>query len=197
MSTIQTADIKALREKTGVSVIQCKKALEEAGGDAEKALIILTKKSGDIVLKKSDRELRAGVIQSYIHKGGGVGAMVELNSETDFVAKNEEFGRLAYEIAMHCAAQRPRFLSREEVTDGDMTKVREVFLDEVKDKPKAMQENIVKGKLDAYLKERILLEQDFIKNPEKTIGDLLAEATQKFGEKIQLARYVVYTVLGK
>jgi elongation factor Ts len=197
MSIIQPADIKALREKTGISVIQCKKALEEAGGDAEKALIILTKKSGDIVLKKSDRELRAGVIQSYIHKGGAVGAMVELNSETDFVAKNEEFGKLAYDIAMHCAAQRPRFLSREEVTDGDLVKVREVFLDEAKDKPKAMHENIVKGKLDAYLKERILLEQDFIKNPEKTIADLLAEATQKFGEKIKLTRYIVYTVLEK
>lgn len=177
--------------------MQCKKALEEAGGDAEKALIILTKKSGDIVLKKSDRELGAGVIQSYIHKGGAIGAMVELNSETDFVAKHEDFGKLAYEIAMHCAAQRPRFLSREDVTDEGMSKVREVFLDEVKDKPKAMQENILKGKLAAYLQERILLEQPFIKNPEKTVGDLIAEATQKFGEKIKLTRYVVYTVLEK
>lgn len=194
---ITTEEIKALREKTGVSVMQCKKALEEAGGDMEKALIILTKKSGDIVAKKGDRELGAGVIQSYIHAGGTVGAMVELNSETDFVSKHEDFATLARDIAMHVAAQKPRFLSKEGVKDEDVVKAREVFAEEVKDKPKDMQEKILEGKLDAYLKERILLEQDFIKDPSKTIGDLIAEATQKFGEKIQVSRYVCYTVLGE
>lgn len=193
---ITTEDIRVLREKTGVSVMQCKKALEEAGGDMEKAIIILTKKSGDIVAKKSDRDLGAGVIQAYIHAGGTVGALVELNSETDFVSKNEEFGKLAYDIAMHAAAQRPTYLSRADVKDEDLVKVREVFLEEVKDKPAEMQDKILEGKIDSYLKERILLEQDFIKNPEKTIADLISEATQKFGERIEIARFTTYTLLG-
>lgn len=194
---ITTEDIKALREKTGVSVMQCKKALEEAGGDMEKALIILTKKSGDIVAKKSDRELGAGIVQSYIHAGGTVGAMVELNSETDFVSKHEEFATLARDIAMHIAAQKPRFLSKADVKDEDVVKAKEVFAEEVKDKPEDMQEKILQGKLDAYLADRILLEQAFIKNPDKTVGELIAEATQKFGEKIEVSRYVCYTVLGE
>lgn len=194
---ISTEDIKALREKTGVSVMQCKKALEEAGGDMEKAIIILTKKSGDIVAKKSDRDLGAGIIQSYIHAGGSVGALVELNSETDFVSKNEEFATLARDIAMHIAAQKPTYLSRDDVQEEDLVKVREVFLEEVKDKPADMQDKILEGKIDSYLKERILLEQGFIKNPEKTIGDLISEATQKFGERIEIARYTAYTVLGE
>lgn len=194
---ISTEDIKTLREKTGVSVMQCKKALEEAGGDMDKAVIILTKKSGDIVAKKSDRDLGAGIIQAYIHAGGSVGAMVELNSETDFVSKNEEFATLARDIAMHIAAQNPTYLSREDVKEEDLVKVREVFLEEVKDKPADMQEKILEGKIDSYLKERILLEQDFIKNPEKTIRDLISEATQKFGERIEIARFTAYTVLSE
>lgn len=192
-----TKDIKALREKTGVSVMQCKKALEEAGGDMDKAIIILTKKSGDIVAKKGDRELGAGIIQCYIHAGGTVGAMIELNSETDFVSKNEEFGKLAYDIAMHVAAQKPRYLSRKDVNEEDLTKEKEVFAEEVKDKPKEMQEKILQGKLDSYLADRTLLEQAFIKNPDKKISDLIAEATQKFGEKIEIARFVCYSVLGE
>lgn len=195
--TITTEDIKTLREKTGVSVMECKRALEEAGGDMEKAVIILTKKSGDIVAKKSDRDLGAGIIQAYIHAGGAVGAMVELNSETDFVSKHEEFAALARDIAMHIAAQRPTYLSREEVKEEDLVKVREVFLAEVKDKPEDMQEKIMEGKIDSYLKERILLEQDFIKNPEKTIADLVSEATQKFGERIEVARFTAYSVLSE
>lgn len=194
---ITIEDIKALREKTGVSVMQCKKALEEADGDMEKAIIILTKKSGDIVSKKSDRELGAGMVQAYIHAGGSVGAMVELNSETDFVAKHEDFGKLAYDIAMHIAAQNPTYLSREEVKDEDLTKAKEVFVEEVKDKSAEMQEKILEGKIDSYLKERILLEQSFIKDPSKAIKDLISEATQKFGEKIEIARYVSFTVLGE
>lgn len=194
---ISTEDIKTLREKTGVSVMQCKKALEEAGGDMDKAVIILTKKSGDIVAKKSDRDLGAGIIQAYIHAGGSVGAMVELNSETDFVSKNEEFATLARDIAMHIAAQNPTYLSREDVKEEDLVKVREVFLEEVKDKPADMQEKILEGKIDSYLKERILLEQDFIKNPEKTIRDLISEATQKFGERIEITRFTAYTVLSE
>ncbi|MDZ7726356.1 MAG: elongation factor Ts [Candidatus Campbellbacteria bacterium] len=192
-----TEEIKTLREKTGISVMQCKKALEEAGGDMDKALIILTKKSGDIVSKKSDRELGAGVIKAYIHGGGTVGAMVELDSETDFVAKHEDFGKLAYDIAMHIAAQKPTYLSREDVKDEDLVKAKEVFQEEVKDKPEEMQEKILEGKIDSYLKERILLEQPFIKDMEKTVGDLVSEATQKFGEKVKIARYECFTVLGE
>lgn len=187
--------LKELRAKTGLSVMQCKKALEEAGGDIEKALVVLTKKSGEIAAKKSDRELGAGVIQVYLHHNGLLGAMVELNSETDFVSKNEEFGALARDIAMHAAAMRPKFLARDKVTEEDLRAAKEVFTEEVADKPADMQEKIVQGKLDSYLSDRVLLEQKYFKDDSKTIKQLLEEAGQKFGEKITLSRYVIYGVL--
>ncbi len=109
--------IKELRDKTGISIGQCKNALEEAGGDIEKAIILLSKKGGDIAAKKSDRELKSGIVATYIHNGGKVGAMVELLCETDFVAKNEEFGKIAYDIAMQIAATKPVFKSIEDITD--------------------------------------------------------------------------------
>lgn len=193
--TITTDQIKALREKTGLSVMQIKKALEEADGSEEKAMVILTKKSGEIAAKKADRELGAGVVQGYIHHTHSVGAMVELNCETDFVAKNEDFVALARDIAMHAAAMRPKFLNREEITEDDLKAAKEVFAEEVKDKPADMQEKILAGKLDSYLADRVLLEQTFIKDGEKTIAQLIEEATQKFGERCQLSRYVVLGVL--
>lgn len=190
-----TEEIKELRDKTGISVMQCKKALEEADGDTEKALIILTKKSGDIAQKKADRELGAGTVAAYIHATGTVGAMIELLSETDFVSKNDEFKQLAYEIAMHIAATKPSFLSREDIDEAQREKAREAFKREVEDKPADMQEKILEGKLDSYFKERILLEQPYIKDQEKTIADLVSEATQKFGEKVKISRFTSFTIL--
>lgn len=184
---ITSDQLKELRDLTGISVMQCKKALEEAEGDMEKAKIILQKKGGEMAGKKSDRVLKAGTIGSYVHATGEVAAMVNLSCETDFVAKNDEFPALAREIAMHVAAQNPLYVTRDEVDEEALTKAREVFAEEVKDKPEDMQEKILEGKLDAYFKDRILVEQPFIKDPDKTINDLIQAAVQKFGENIAIS----------
>jgi elongation factor Ts len=185
---ITSAQLKELRDQTGISVMQCKKALEEAGGDMAKAKIILQKKGGEAAQKKSDRTLGAGSIGSYVHSTGEVAALVLLSSETDFVSKNDEFSALAREIAMHVAAQNPLYISRADVDEVALGKAREVFFEEVKDKPAEMQEKILEGKLDAYFRDRILMEQPFIKNPEVTIGDMINSAIQKFGEKVVISR---------
>lgn len=184
---ITPAQLKELRDLTGISVMQCKRALEEAGGDMEKAKIILQKKGGEIALKKSDRVLGAGTIGSYVHSTGEVAALVTLSCETDFVAKNKDFVALARDIAMHIAAQNPLYIKREDVTEEALGKAKEVFMEEVKDKPADMQEKILQGKLDAYFKDRILLEQPFIKDTDKTIGDLVTTGIQKFGENIVIS----------
>lgn len=181
--------IKALRDKTGISVMQCKKALEEAGGDEEKALVLLRKKGAEIAAKKSDREFGAGAVAAYIHSNGMVGAMIELVSETDFVSNNAEFKTLAYDIAMHISATNPEFTRKDEIKEEDKAKAIEVFQAEVEGKPENLKEQILAGKLDAYFKERILLEQPFIKNPDLTIQQLLDNAIQKFGERIEVARF--------
>ncbi len=150
----------------------------------DKAKIILQKKGGEIALKKSDRVLGAGAIGSYVHSTNEVAALVQLSCETDFVSKNPEFVTLAKNIAMHVAAQNPLYIRREEVTDEVLTKAKEVFREEVKDKPAEMQEKILAGKLDAYFKDRILMEQPFIKDDSTTIGTLISNAIQKFGENV-------------
>ena len=192
---ITTEQVKSLRDQTGVSVMQCKKALEEAGGDVEKALVILRKKSGELAAKKSDRTFGAGAVQAYVHANGAVAAIVELDCETDFVSGNEEFKTLARDIAMHVAASNPKFLSKEEITEADMKSAREVFAEEVKNKPAAMQDKILQGKLDTYFAEMVLLNQPFIKNPDITIQGLIDAAIQKFGEKTAIARFKRFKVL--
>jgi len=197
--TMVTMDqIKELRELTGISVMQCKSALEEAGGDIEKAKVLLRKKGSDVAAKKSERGLGAGVIESYIHNTKQVGAMVVLSCETDFVAKNEEFVQLARDIAMQIAATAPQFIRREDVSKEDTKAAEEVFQNEIKkevgDKPKEMQEKILQGKIDAFLKEKILLEQDYIKDQNFTIKDLIESATQKFGENIVISDFTRSTI---
>jgi len=164
--------------------MQCKKALEEAGGDMDKANIILKKKRSEAAEKKSDRELGSGTVGTYSHNTGEVAAMVVLACETDFVAKNVEFIALARAIAMHVAASSPKYINKSEVDDTILAKATEVFAAEVKDKPVEMQEKILAGKMDSYFKEQILLEQSFIKNPDTTIGEMINGAVQKFGENI-------------
>ncbi len=181
---ITSLQIKELRDKTGISVMQCKKALEEAGGDMDKAYIILKKKRSEVAEKKADRQLGAGSIGVYAHNTNEVASMVQLSCETDFVAKNEEFIALARDIAMHVAAQNPKYITRDDVTEEQLQKAKEVFLEEVADKPKEMQEKIIEGKLNAYYKDLVLLEQVFIKNPDTTIGGLIEDAVHKFGEKV-------------
>lgn len=185
---ITTENIKALREQTGISVMQCKKALEEAEGDMEKAVVILKKKRKETADKKSDREIGAGAVGVYTHNTGEVAAMVLLGCETDFVSKNEEYVQLANDIAMHVAATDPKYISRDEVDDAALEAAKAVFKEEVADKPAEMQEKILEGKLASYFKDQILLEQDFIKNPEQTIGDLVSGAVQKFGENTTIAK---------
>lgn len=185
---ITTEQLKALRDATGISVMQCRKALEEADGDMDKARVILTRKGGEAAMKKSDRELGAGVIGAYVHSTGEVAALVHLACETDFVSKNEEFVQLARTIAMQVAAQNPQHVTRSEVDATELEKAKQVFFEEVKDKPADIQEKILAGKLDAYFKDRILVEQPYIKEPEKTIGDLINGAIQKFGENVVVAR---------
>lgn len=198
---ITTEQIKELRDSTGISVMQCKKALEEAGGDIEKARVILRKKSGEIAAKKSDRTFGAGIVQAYVHSTGRVATLVELVCETDFVSGNEEFKALARDIAMHVTASNPKFLNKDEITDADKNTAKEVFLKEIADSgkkvPKEMEEKILEGKLATYFGEMVLLNQPFIKNPDVTIEALILSAGQKFGEKIAIARFNRFAVLEK
>lgn len=188
--------IKELRDETGVAVMQCKKALEDARGDMDKARMALRKKSGEIAAKKGDRTLGSGVVAAYIHGNNSVGAMVELACETDFVAKNEDFKQLAYEIAMHIAAANPKYRVEADITEEDKAKAISFFEDEVAkmDKPEAIKEKALQGKLDVYFKEQVLLHQPFVKNPDMTIGDLIKGAVQKFGENTELVRYARFAV---
>jgi elongation factor Ts len=183
---ITSSQIKELRDQTGISVMQCKKALEEAGGDMEKALIILKKKRSEAAEKKSDRALGAGAVGAYIHNTNEVAALVHLACETDFVSKNAEFVALARDIAMHVAALAPKYISKDEVSPEIIEKAKEVFAAEIEGKPADMQAKILEGKLNAYFKDQILLEQAFIKNPDTTINELVSGAVQKFGENVTI-----------
>lgn len=191
---ITTELIKQLREQTGVSVMQCKNALEEALGDIDKAKIILQKLSAKAASKKQDRTLGSGIVASYIHGGGSVGAMVELQCETDFVANNEEFKNLAREIAMHITASAPEYLSSSDIDESAKQKATEVFSKDVEGKPENLKAQILEGKLAAYFKEKVLVEQPFIKNPDKTIQDLLDEAVQKFGERVAIGQFSRFAI---
>ena len=193
--SISTEDVKQLREKTGVSIMQCKKALEDAGGDMEQAIVLLKKRAGAIAEKKSDRDLGSGTVASYIH-GGEVGAMVVLSCETDFVGKNEEFVVLGREIAMQVAATDPKFIAEDDITPEAKEAAQKVFAEEVADKPEDMREKILEGKMQSYFKDMVLLSQPHIKDGAKTIGDLLQEATQKFGERIEITRIARFSVRG-
>ncbi len=194
---ITTEQVKELRDQTGISVMQCKKALEEAGGDTAKALVILRKKSGEIAAKKSDRTFGAGIVQAYVHSTGRVSATVELLCETDFVSGNEEFKALARDIAMHITATNPKFLNKDEITEEAKNTAKEVFMKEVEGKPKEMQDKILEGKLSTYFGEMVLMNQSFIKNPDLTIEALILAAGQKFGEKIAIGRFSRIAVLEK
>lgn len=190
---ITTDSIKTLREMTGVSVMQCKKALLEAGGDLQKATVILKKHSAASAEKKADRSLGAGAIGSYTHDGA-IGALVVLSCETDFVAKNPEFAALAREVAMQVAATNPTYTSADEIPGEAKEAAIAVFQKEVADKPKDMQAKILDGKLASYFRDQVLLDQPFIKDETKTVRDLLNGATQKFGERVEVSRFARVSV---
>jgi len=190
---ITTEIIKELREMTGVSVMQCKKALEEAGGDIKKAEVILKKHSAASAEKKAERTLKAGVIGSYIHDGS-IGAMAVLSCETDFVAKNPEFVTLARDIAMQVAATNPMYTVMLEISEQEKSAAVAVFEKEVEGKPEEMKAKILEGKLASHFRDHVLLEQPFIKDESKTVQGLLNEATQKFGERIEISRFMRLSV---
>lgn len=185
---ISTDVIKELRDRTSVSIMQCKKALEEAGGDIDQAEVILRKRSAGAAEKKADRELAAGAIGTYVHENM-IGAMVLLSSETDFVSQNPEFVALARDIAMHVAASNPKYLTTEAIPADVVEAARTVFLKEVEGKPAEMQEKILEGKMSSYFSTDVLVEQPYIKDDTKKVRDLLNEASQKFGERIEVSQF--------
>ncbi len=195
---ITTETIKALRDQTGVSVMQCKKALEEAGGDMDKALLVLRKMSSAQAEKKAGRTLGAGLVHAYIHSNKKVGVLLELNCETDFVAQNEAFVGLATDIALHIAAMSPEFVSKEQIPASETDRIKAFFADELAsvEKPEEIKAKILEGKIADYFKEKTLLDQSFVKNPELTIQQLIDGVVQKTGEKVEVGRFVRYTVLG-
>lgn len=189
---ITTDILKQLRDKTGLSVMQCKKALEETGGDIAQAEVLLKKRSSAAAEKKADRELGAGAVASYIHDGT-IGAMVLLSCETDFVARNPEFPALARDIAMHVSATDPKYLVDTEIDPSALEAARTVFAEEVKDKPADMQEKILEGKMASYFKDQVLMNQSFIRDESKTIRDLITEASQKFGERVEISKFARFS----
>jgi len=186
---ITTEQIKELRDMTGLSIMQCKKALEEAEGDISKAVILLQKKGAGIAAKKADRNLGAGRVAAYVHSTGNIATLVELLCETDFVAKNEEFGALAYNIAMQVAATNPLYLKMADIPEATRKEAEEVFAKEVEGKPAEMKAKILEGKLNSYFKDKVLLEQEYIKNPEVTVNGLIESFIQKFGERTEIGRF--------
>ena len=192
---VDIATIKKLRDETGHSIAKCKEALEESGGDTDKAREVLREKGAIAAQKKADRDLGSGVVQSYIHTTHQIGTMVELLCETDFVARNEAFITLARDIAMHCAAFQPQYPSRESIPAETVEQITAELKEGVDtNKPAEVQEKIVQGMLDAKLKEVVLLEQAFVKDDSRTIAQLVEEAIQKFGERVEVGRFVVWVI---
>jgi elongation factor Ts len=190
--------VKTLREKTGVGFMECKNALVEAKGDLEAAVTILRKKGLAAVTKKAGRETKEGLIGCYVHNGK-IGVMVEVNCESDFVARNAEFQALVKDIAMHIAASDPRFLRREDVTDAVLALEREIYKDQARatGKPENVLEKIVAGRMTKFYSETCLLEQPFVKDPSISVKDLIASHIQKIGENIQIRRFVRYRLGGE
>ncbi len=186
--------VKALREKTGAGMMDCKNALQESNGDLEKAIEYLRKKGASIAQKRSDKAANQGVIESYIHTGGRVGTLIELNCETDFVAKTDDFKRLAKDLAMQIAAMNPRYVSREDVDKSEMEKEIEIYKTQAKNEGKAdnIADKIAQGRLEKFYQEVCLLEQSFIKDSSKTVQELLNEVTAKIGENIRISRFQTF-----
>ena len=198
MADITASSVKSLREKTGAGMVDCKNALVEAGGNEEQAIEILRKKGMATAGKKAGRVTAEGVVGSYIHMGGKVGVLVEVNCESDFVARGEEFQQLVKDVAMHIAAADPKYLSREEVPAGELEKEREIETEKLKADPKNASKaqdilnKIVEGKLNKYYEENVLLDQAFVKDPSKTIGDLVTEKIASIKENISVRRFTRY-----
>jgi elongation factor Ts len=196
MADITAALVKELREKTGAGMMDCKQALKECGGDIEKATDFLRKKGLATAAKRAGRALSEGVVQSYIHMGGKLGVMVEVNCETDFVAKNEDFQEFAKNLAMHIAAINPVGIREADVPEEVINREREIYRAQALElgKPEKMVEKIVEGKIQKYYKENCLMNQAYVRDNTLTIADLLNEMIAKIGENIVIKRFVRYQV---
>ncbi|AGA58192.1 MAG: translation elongation factor Ts [Thermobacillus sp.] len=188
---ISAAEVKELREKTGAGMLDCKKALEEANGDMTRAAEILREKGLAAAAKKAGRIATEGVVESYIHGGGRIGVLVEVNCETDFVGKTEQFREFVRDIAMHIAASNPKYVRREEVPQEELDKEREILRTQAlnEGKPEKVVEKIVEGRISKYFEENCLLEQPFVKDPDKTVQELLNEKISTIGENISIRRF--------
>ena len=193
---VSAKDIKELREKTGAGIADVKKALEESSGDAAKAELWLERKLGSTAIKKASRETKAGIVETYLHSNGRIGSMVELFCETDFVARNPDFKKLAHDLAMHIAAMSPLYMSLDSVPARawDAEKIR--FEEEVAkmDKPENIKNNIVSGKLKTYFGGLSLLSQPFVKDEERAVGDIVNEAIGRFGENIKVGMFARFEI---
>lgn len=191
---ITSEDVKKLREKTGVGMMDCKKALQECGGDFDKAVEFLRKKGMDVANKRQGRTASQGMVTSYIHMGGKIGVLVEVNCESDFVAKSENFVSFAKDVAMHIAAAAPEWVSRDEVPQNVLDKEKEILKEQAlkSGKPEKIVDKIVEGKLSKFYEERCLLDQVFVKDKDKKIQQLLDEMMGKTGEKCVIRRFARY-----
>ncbi len=193
---IAAKDVKELRDRTGAGMMECKSALEETGGDMEKAIDILRARGAAKAAKRAGREASEGTVASYIHMGGKIGVLVEVNCETDFVAKTDDFQRLAREIAMHIAAANPVSVSREDIPAEVVERERGVYREQMREsgKPEHIWDKIIDGKLERFYAESALLEQPFVRNPDQTIRELLTEVSARTGEKIEVRRFTRYAL---
>ncbi len=198
MAEITAAAVKQLREKTGAGMMECKNALVEAEGNEERAVEILRKRGLASAKKREGRIAAEGIVGSYIHMGGKVGVLLEVNCETDFVARGEEFQQLVKDIAMHVAAAEPRYVNREDVATAELDKEREIARAQAKNDPKNANkpdqviDKIVEGRLNKFYEESVLMDQPFVKDPAKTVAELVTDKVAKTGEKITIRRFTRY-----
>jgi len=191
---ISTEDVLKLRQRTGLGMMDCKRALEEAAGDAEKAIEILRKKGLATAEKKATRTAAEGRIHSYIHHNGKVGVMVEVNCETDFVAKNEQFQTFLNDVCLHVCAASPIAVRREQVPEAIVERERRIAREQATGKPEKVLEKIVEGKLAKWFADNVLLEQPFVKDPDRTVGDLVTDLIARTGENIVIQRFARFEV---
>ncbi len=191
---ITAEQVKKLRDQTGVSMMECKRALEQSNGDYDKALEFLKLKSKDVALKKSEREAKQGIIEAYIHSNGKIGVLLELNCETDFVARNQEFKELAHDLAMHIAGMDPKYISPEDIPEEVIETEKIIYEKQFADtdKPKKVIDQIIDGKIKKFSQEICLLTQPFVKNSDITVKELIEEKIAKLGENIKIRRFVRY-----
>jgi len=195
---ISVEAVKKLREQTGAGVLDCKKALAECGCDIEKAVVMLREKGIASAAKRTGRATANGMVSAYIHAGGRIGVLVEMNCETDFVARTDDFQNLAREIAMHVAAEDPRYISREEVPAEVLEQEKSIFRNQAlgEGKPEKVVDKIVEGKLATFYKQACLLDQPYVRDDSKTVGDLIKEVMGRLGENIVLRRFVRFQLGG-